>query len=188
MTNNTRNKLNNFLYKTTVVMVALNIATLSMVASAAIQGVVSPEITNGLSLERPTQFEENKSDWVKNEEQKACDAAFKQFEVALNAAHKRKEFLTVTINKEDPYGIIKTNMVTVPGEGGFSMARNDPLSAQMVPDDAPIWTMKKCSVSLNYDVNTDKELVELHTRFYNYIKDTTNFYFSMMPNAKKITQ
>lgn len=142
-------------------------------------------VENGQSLIQPTEFEESKSQSLKISEQEACESGLKRFEKALADAHAENQFLAVDVDKTAPYGLVIKDMVTVPN-GGYSIEANDPFRPSLVPDDAPIWKSKSCSITLIYDVDTDSDLIDLNTQFIQYIKSKTGYAFSFMPISKKM--
>ncbi|EMM2241323.1 hypothetical protein E6W26_29165 [Pseudomonas aeruginosa] len=163
------------------------ISALSLLTISVLVGGCSTfnMVENGQSLIQPKEFEESKSQSLKISEQEACESGLKRFEKALADAHAENQFLAVDVDKTAPYGLVIKDMVTVPN-GGYSIEANDPFRPSLVPEDAPIWKSKSCSITLIYDVDTDSDLIDLNTQFIQYIKSKTGYAFSFMPISKKM--
>lgn len=143
------------------------------------------DVDNGQSLIQPKEFEESKSQSLKMSEQAACESGLKRFEKALADAHTANQFMAVDVDREAPYGLVIKEMVTVPN-AGYSIAADDPFRATLVSDDAPVWKMKSCTISVIYDVDSNNELIDLNTQFSQYIKSKTGYNFSLISISKKM--
>lgn len=116
------------------------------------------DVFNGQSLRKNYSNEVTKSEFIKNQESKACYDSLSKLTDSLEKAQSEGKFKKVKIDLYTfPIGIYMQDI----GNDNFA---------------------KKCVVTVHYDVKTDSELVKANSDFYLFSVYSTGYYFTMLPS------